>query len=175
MYEVTLLCLNGSNCLFGVQGLGYISSSSLKLHGSLNYTSLIIDSHFTLKIAWTVLHHFYNSLHPTSHVSGVLPKFVSLWLAPEVINRRGKNLTFAADIYSLAVFMYELSTRNTPFCVDPANTAQVEGKDDGVNLPAHSRKVNLSKPHLREQSASSNSWLFPPFAIGSPESQSRAF
>lgn len=88
----------------------------------------MIDSYFTLKIAGSGLHHFYTSLHPERRLTDVLPRFMCLWIAPEILHRNTKALTPTVDIYSLGVIMYEIMTRNTPFGVDPNNQTALEGK-----------------------------------------------
>ncbi|OQV22205.1 Atrial natriuretic peptide receptor 2 [Hypsibius exemplaris] len=127
-----------------LRGLRYIHASPLRYHGVLAFFNLIIDEHFTLKIDRVGGVHFYHSsVRSVEERTSVFPimRIGNLWMAPEamdVIPEEGLiNLPPpgpAADIFSLGVILYEMSTRNPPFNVDIVNITAIKDKIREIRL-----------------------------------------
>lgn len=108
-------------------GLNYIHSSPIGLHGHLTTGHCLIDSRWILKISSFGLNEFKYYEYSIKNEAEIYKIFKCLiWLAPEVL----RTNFFAdsrflippgnqkSDIYSLSLIVYEIITRKIPFLTD---------------------------------------------------------
>ncbi|XP_055332551.1 atrial natriuretic peptide receptor 2-like isoform X2 [Paramacrobiotus metropolitanus] len=114
------------------RALEYIGRISLRIHGALDFSCLIIDEHFSLKIVRLGMHQLQQSLQSSQKSAESFPRICRLWMAPEVLRNANHAYTPAADIFSLGVILYEIATRKTPFNVDVFDPVAVEAMVERV-------------------------------------------
>ncbi|XP_055340727.1 atrial natriuretic peptide receptor 2-like [Paramacrobiotus metropolitanus] len=145
------------------RALEYIGRISLRIHGSLDFSSLIIDEHFSLKIARLGMHQLQQSLHSSLKAAESFPRICCLWMAPEVLRNTSHAHTSTADIFSLGVILYEIATRKTPFNVDVfdpvAIEAMVERVKNGFLKPS---TYEMKNTHPTMVTLIYRSWTFNP-------------
>ncbi|KAK3797487.1 hypothetical protein RRG08_042087 [Elysia crispata] len=104
-----------SLCTDIINGLCYLHDSPVRFHGRLNSEVCLIDNRFTVKLADYGLTTLYSAL--VVNKSSQEYKKECLWKAPELL--RGDTLKQfggrEADIYSCAIVMDEVFTREAPY------------------------------------------------------------
>lgn len=102
-----------------VQGIQFLHASKPPiLHGDLKAKNILVDSRFRAKVADFGFSHF-----KTAKQRNIL-QGTPFYMAPEYL-RRHSEYTTACDIYSLAMIIYEIYARASPF----------EGEDPRKVLP----------------------------------------
>ncbi len=131
-----------SSIYLSFQGMTFLHSTDIKVHGNLKSSNCLVDSRWQLKLTDYGLPTFKSKQikpHSCEHakyrgmihfiiislvsVNGVAPKVIlcffldMLWKAPELLRSaysNGKG-TQAADIYSFAIILQEFHTRKGPY------------------------------------------------------------
>ncbi|XP_053381094.1 atrial natriuretic peptide receptor 1-like [Mercenaria mercenaria] len=95
-----------------VEGMHYLHTSPLVVHGRLTSSNCVIDSRFVLKITGFGLKSI--SYRESQMEHGYSPSM--LWMAPEHVRayppRKSSQL---GDVYSFGIILYEMCTRNEPY------------------------------------------------------------
>eukprot|EP00002_Diphylleia_rotans_P011899 TRINITY_DN233_c0_g2_i11.p1 TRINITY_DN233_c0_g2~~TRINITY_DN233_c0_g2_i11.p1 ORF type:complete len:1491 (-),score=353.01 TRINITY_DN233_c0_g2_i11:2172-6428(-) len=108
------------------KGLQYLHMSSPPiLHRDLKSPNLLLDGKWNLKIS-----DFGLSGVSLTRKDGDAPPGTLLWMAPEVI--RGHEYTKKADIYSYAVIMWEVFTRQEPYQGELVESVTVRVSEQGL-------------------------------------------
>ncbi|XP_055884302.1 atrial natriuretic peptide receptor 1-like isoform X2 [Biomphalaria glabrata] len=98
-----------------VKALTFLNKHPLRVHGRLTSDVCMIDSRFSVKIACYGLPTIYDHIK-LQNKNQSLEKDL-LWVAPELL-RHGGNPTPQGDVYSLAIIMSEMLTRDEPYSND---------------------------------------------------------
>nr|KAI8750182.1 atrial natriuretic peptide receptor 1-like [Biomphalaria glabrata] len=98
-----------------VKALGYLHKHPLRVHGRLTSDVCMIDSRFSVKVGYYGLPTVYDEIKLQSQ-NQTLEKDL-LWVAPELLRHGGKP-TPQGDVYSLAIIMSEMLTREEPYSND---------------------------------------------------------
>ncbi|XP_059159102.1 atrial natriuretic peptide receptor 2-like [Physella acuta] len=93
----------------------YIHKQPIRVHGRLNSEACLIDSRFSVKVAYYGLPTIYDRIQLASKQQSNEKDL--LWKAPEVL-RPGGIATPEADVYSLGIVISELLTRDEPYSQD---------------------------------------------------------
>ncbi|WAR31536.1 ANPRA-like protein [Mya arenaria] len=131
------VCILTEHCSRGsLQGMHYLHSSSIGVHGRLTSSRCVIDSRFVLKITGFGLNimndtnnrkqHQDNLYCETPYITELTIKFNNdatnlslpelLWMAPEHLrNYPPRQSSQAGDVYSFAIIIYEMCTRAEPY------------------------------------------------------------
>ncbi|CAL1532217.1 unnamed protein product, partial [Lymnaea stagnalis] len=106
-----------SLCTDIINGLCYIHESPVKYHGRLNSEVCLIDNRFSVKLTDLGLPTLYSSFNVD--VTSQEFKHECMWKAPEVL-RGGRFMaeTKEADIYSYALILQEVITKDSPYSVE---------------------------------------------------------
>lgn len=100
-----------------VKGMSYLHSSEIKSHGALKSSNCVVDSRFVLKIADFGLRSLreYDDISENSNSYAFWRKY--LWTAPELLRLRSipPEGTQKGDVYSFAIIVHEIVTRQGPF------------------------------------------------------------
>ncbi|KAH9504635.1 Nitrogen permease reactivator protein [Bulinus truncatus] len=98
-----------------VKALSYLHKHPLRVHGRLTSEVCMIDSRFSVKVGFYGLPTIYDYIklqsQNQSHEKDLL------WVAPELLRNRGKP-TQQGDVYSLAIIISEMLTREEPYSND---------------------------------------------------------
>ena len=87
------------------------------IHRDLKSPNLLVDKHWRVKVSDFNLSKLMDEGSVMSSMAATNPR----WLAPEILT--GNNATFASDVYSFAIVMWELLTWDLPW--GPTNPWQV--------------------------------------------------
>ncbi|EFP05972.1 hypothetical protein CRE_04898 [Caenorhabditis remanei] len=121
-------------------GLGYIHSSFLEVHGQLTSRSCLIDNRWQIKISDYGLGFL--------RVHDRIDKQKMLWIAPELLREEWSERTQEGDVYSFAIVCAELLTRSSPFDIENRRETEEEViynlKKGGFNAPRPSLDVDES-------------------------------
>ncbi|XP_025194513.1 atrial natriuretic peptide receptor 1 [Melanaphis sacchari] len=109
-----------------IKGMCYLHSSELRSHGGLKSSNCVVDSRFVLKIADFGLRSLRNS-HTNESISDSDSYAYwrgFLWTAPELlrISDPPAEGTPKGDVYSFAVIVHEIVTRQGPFYLGDGNS-----------------------------------------------------
>ncbi|XP_064641678.1 speract receptor-like isoform X2 [Lineus longissimus] len=97
-----------------LKGLTVIHESEIHFHGRLKSSNCLIDSRWVLKLTDFGLSHFRSG--EDKKEDGDYAHFRSLlWTAPELLRNPSCPGTQKGDIYSVAVILYEIHSRNGPY------------------------------------------------------------
>ncbi|XP_031573570.1 speract receptor-like [Actinia tenebrosa] len=97
-----------------VEGMIFLQSSEIKIHGNLKSSNCLVDGRWVLKITDFGLWSLKNE--PKKREAKEL-----LWTAPEMLRSGEESATQKADVYSFAIILQEMETRTPPFyeyCLD---------------------------------------------------------
>jgi len=98
--------------LDAAKGMLYLHNHSPPIiHRDLKSPNLLVDKHWRLKVSDFNLSKLLEEGAVMSSMAATNPR----WLAPEILG--GNNATFASDIYSFAVVMWEMMTWELPWGV----------------------------------------------------------
>lgn len=120
------------------QGMSYLHSSNIQVHGRLKSTNCVVDNRMVVKITDFGCH---TILNPGRGPAGsrllsvvaallwhqpvfavTLPLLSDLWTAPEHLRKNG--VSQKGDVYSYAIIAHEIIMRRPPFytqsCSNPA-------------------------------------------------------
>ncbi|XP_052224888.1 atrial natriuretic peptide receptor 1-like [Dreissena polymorpha] len=103
-----------------VEGMHYLHTTGIGVHGRLTSSRCVIDSRFVLKITGFGLN-FINEVHAKKqHVENMnvsLPEL--LWMAPEHLRLYPpRQISQSGDVYSFAIILYEMCTRTEPYTAE---------------------------------------------------------
>lgn len=100
-----------------LQGMRYLHSTPLRVHGSLSSRNCVVDARWVLKITDYGLPAFYEALGQPAPAKTAKEQ---LWMAPEAL-RNLKNYpkygTQPSDVYSFGIIMQEVVVRGEPYCM----------------------------------------------------------
>ncbi|KAH9498148.1 hypothetical protein Btru_008389 [Bulinus truncatus] len=102
-----------SLCTDIINGLCYLHKSPVRCHGRLNSEVCLVDNRFSVKLADFGLPSLYCSFF--EDVTSQQYKHACLWKAPEILRSGDRRGQPEADIYSFAIIMSEVITRDFPF------------------------------------------------------------
>lgn len=104
--------------LDAAKGMLYLHAHSPPIiHRDLKSPNLLVDKHWRVKVSDFNLSKLMEEGSVMSSMAATNPR----WLAPEILT--GNNATFASDVYSYAIVMWELLTWDLPW--GPTNPWQV--------------------------------------------------
>ncbi|KAH9504637.1 Nitrogen permease reactivator protein [Bulinus truncatus] len=106
-------CSKGS-----LQALSYLHKSPLRVHGRLTSEVCMIDSRFSVKVGFYGLTTIYDYIKLSNQDQSCVKD--QLWVAPEMLRHGGKP-TQQGDVYSLAIIISEMLTREEPYSNDHDN------------------------------------------------------
>ncbi|XP_075146651.1 atrial natriuretic peptide receptor 1 isoform X2 [Haematobia irritans] len=104
-----------------VRGMQFLHNSDIKSHGNLKSSNCVVDSRFVLKICDFGLHTLRRTTADKDDVENCNSHSYwskLLWTAPELLkmeNNRPPEGTQKGDVYSFAIIVHEISTRQGPF------------------------------------------------------------
>lgn len=101
-----------------VKGMSYLHSSDVRSHGSLKSSNCVVDSRFVLKIADFGLHSLRFCAEDADDKDSYAYWRKQLWTAPELLRmgpQRPPEGTQRGDVYSFAIIVHEIITRQGPF------------------------------------------------------------
>ncbi|CAG2061437.1 unnamed protein product [Timema podura] len=112
----TFEALTSLDVVEGLEGMRYLHSSPIKVHGYLTSRNCVIDARWVLKITDYGLPSFFEaqSIPPPNKTARDL-----LWTAPELLRNQNlqKRGTQTGDVYSFGIIMQEVVVRGEPFCM----------------------------------------------------------
>uniref|UniRef100_A0A1B6L105 Guanylate cyclase n=1 Tax=Graphocephala atropunctata TaxID=36148 RepID=A0A1B6L105_9HEMI len=102
-----------------VKGMSYLHASEIRSHGSLKSSNCVVDSRFVLKIADFGLRSLRHCDDSCSGSDSYAYWRKLLWTAPELLRLRHLPAegTQRGDVYSFAIIVHEIVTRQGPFYV----------------------------------------------------------
>ncbi|BFZ15498.1 hypothetical protein BsWGS_18537 [Bradybaena similaris] len=102
-----------SLCTDIINGLCYLHEGSAKCHGRLTSETCLVDNRFSVKLADYALPSLYSYVleDPCSQDY----KTACLWKAPEVLRSGDRRGSRESDIYSFAIILSELISRESPY------------------------------------------------------------
>ncbi len=133
------------------KGLSYLHDQKI-VHRDLNSAVILLDNHYQAKISG-----FESAkIKLTDNNTVTQTRGESRWLAPEILFE-GKNPTFASDIYSYGMILWEIASRRLPYpetksVFEVVNLIQKGNEKIPTDCPAGYRKVIENcwkKPHER--------------------------
>ncbi|XP_069679503.1 atrial natriuretic peptide receptor 1-like isoform X3 [Periplaneta americana] len=101
-----------------VKGMSYLHSSDVRSHGSLKSSNCVVDSRFVLKITDFGLHSLRGCGEDAEDKDSYAYWRKQLWTAPELLrmgSQRPTEGTQKGDVYSFAIIVHEIITRQGPF------------------------------------------------------------
>lgn len=101
-----------------VKGMSYLHSSEVRSHGSLKSSNCVVDSRFVLKITDFGLYSVRSSTEDADDKDSYAYWHRQLWTAPELLRagpQRPPEGTQKGDVYSFAIIVHEIITRQGPF------------------------------------------------------------
>ncbi|XP_059217857.1 atrial natriuretic peptide receptor 1 isoform X1 [Stomoxys calcitrans] len=105
-----------------VRGMQFLHNSDIKSHGNLKSSNCVVDSRFVLKICDFGLHTLRRATadkdNDVENCNSHSYWSKLLWTAPELLkmeNNRPPEGTQKGDVYSFAIIVHEISTRQGPF------------------------------------------------------------
>ncbi|XKL59223.1 hypothetical protein PGB90_000239 [Kerria lacca] len=101
-----------------VKGMCYLHGSEIKSHGGLKSSNCVVDSRFVLKITDFGLRNLRNDSENSSNGTDSYAYWRRLlWTAPELlrITNPPPEGTQKGDVYSFAIIVHEIVTRQGPF------------------------------------------------------------
>ena len=107
-----------------VEGMYFLHSSSLKFHGHLKSSNLLVDGRFTVKISDYGLNCVYDRMKQDEDTN---PRDL-FWTAPEHLRAKDplRSGSPKGDVYSFAIICREVITRMGPF--DPTSDLMMNSK-----------------------------------------------
>ncbi|RZF48575.1 hypothetical protein LSTR_LSTR011900 [Laodelphax striatellus] len=111
-----------------VKGMCFLHSSDIRSHGSLKSSNCVVDSRFVLKIADFGLRSLRESDDAGDQSDSYAFWRKLLWTAPELIRMRHPppEGTQKGDVYSFAIIVHEIVTRQGPFYMGDINLSPKE-------------------------------------------------
>ncbi|KAK6989894.1 atrial natriuretic peptide receptor 1-like isoform X1 [Biomphalaria glabrata] len=106
-----------------VRALIYIHKHPLRVHGRLTSEVCMIDSRFSVKVGYYGLPTIYDSVKLLSKTQR--KENDNLWIAPELLSCTGRA-TQKGDVYSLAIIISEILTREEPYSNDKDHMSSQE-------------------------------------------------
>ncbi|KAL1122570.1 hypothetical protein AAG570_002900 [Ranatra chinensis] len=108
-----------------VKGMSFLHNSDIKVHGNLKSSNCVVDSRFVLKIADFGLMALRNQTGSCADSDSYAYWKKLLWTAPELlrINHRHIEGTQKGDVYSFAIIVHEIVTRQGPFYMGETSTS----------------------------------------------------
>ncbi|KAG7464615.1 hypothetical protein MATL_G00167310 [Megalops atlanticus] len=118
-----------------IRGMKYLHHHDI-IHARLKSRNCVVDGRFVLKVT----EYGYNGILESQNMTIEENKPEDLlWTAPELLRdlRKERKGTFQGDVYSFAIIMQEIISRNAPFCM--------------LDMPAHEiiEKVRSPPPLCR--------------------------
>lgn len=101
-----------------VKGMSYLHSSDVRSHGSLKSSNCVVDSRFVLKITDFGLHIVRACAEDADDKDSYAYWHKQLWTAPELLRmgpQKPPEGTQKGDVYSFAIIVHEIITRQGPF------------------------------------------------------------
>ncbi|XP_060554776.1 atrial natriuretic peptide receptor 1-like [Ruditapes philippinarum] len=130
-----------------VEGMNYLHASPIHTHGRLTSTKCVIDSRFVLKITGFGLDSLNKVPRNTDVADNIYTTLPELaWMAPEHLRvYPPRKCSQPGDVYSFAIILYEMCTRNEPY----ANEPWYISLDDTLQKIKHGRS-RFVRPTLNE-------------------------
>ncbi|XP_039282700.1 atrial natriuretic peptide receptor 1 isoform X3 [Nilaparvata lugens] len=111
-----------------VKGMCFLHSSDIRSHGSLKSSNCVVDSRFVLKIADFGLRTLRESDDAGDQSDSYAFWRKLLWTAPELLRMRHPppEGSQKGDVYSFAIIVHEIVTRQGPFYMGDINLSPKE-------------------------------------------------
>ncbi|KAF5272833.1 hypothetical protein FQR65_LT00429 [Abscondita terminalis] len=123
-----------------IKGMHYLHNSEIKTHGSLKSSNCVVDSRFVLKITdfgiqFLRMHTRGDSIDENSHSFWQR----QLWTSPELLRDNNPPLTGTqkGDVYSFAIIVHEIVTRQGAFYLGEDHEMSTKGEGfslDGLGV-----------------------------------------
>eukprot|EP00794_Sanderia_malayensis_P016937 gene16937-18644_t len=97
------------------RGMQYLHNSSIKYHGSLKSSNVVIDSRWVCKIADFGLRKFKSGQQLDPERSNDYIFSQMLWTAPENLSANSNAFTPMSDVYSYGIILQEILLRDVPY------------------------------------------------------------
>ncbi|KAH9498564.1 Nitrogen permease reactivator protein, partial [Bulinus truncatus] len=151
---VTEPCIKGS-----LGGLCYIHDSAIKYHGRLTSEVCLIDNRFSVKLADFGLPSLFHESQ--DDVISQEYKHDCMWKAPEVLKSGSAHAgSKEADVYSFAIILQEILTKDAPYSVESAymTTDEIISKVVAGSNPPFRPTIELPNSMLVMTSLIENCW-----------------
>ncbi|XP_067133569.1 atrial natriuretic peptide receptor 2-like [Centruroides vittatus] len=103
-----------------VEGMTFLHNSDFQFHGKLKSSNCLIDGRFMVKLSEFGMVSVYSQIH-----SEVINPRSYFWTAPEHLRDKNYKASKKGDVYSFAIILQEVITRNGPFeCGDTKNKSR---------------------------------------------------
>jgi len=121
-------------------GMQYLHSADIKFHGHLTSSNCVVDSRWVLKITDHGLREFKspNEQRLSVRVRDYQVNYQKLlWTAPEILRQKRKHYTGSpkGDVYSFAIIVHELETRNLPYSECHLESEEIVGRVSAGTIP----------------------------------------
>ncbi|KAK3783192.1 hypothetical protein RRG08_046985 [Elysia crispata] len=140
-----------------VKALTYIHKRSIRYHGRLTSEVCLIDSRFSVKVGGYGLNSIFDRIQQQSKEDG--RERDKLWMAPEHLRTDGKG-SQEGDIYSLAIIMSEVISRDEPYSSDKEylTTKEVLNKVRACEDPPFRPAVTAPPELVQLETVMKQSW-----------------
>ncbi|CAH1786477.1 unnamed protein product [Owenia fusiformis] len=97
-----------------VNGMLYIHTSPVKVHGKLKSSNCVVTGRFTVKITDFGLPMLYNDGSSVKQLEHKVNN-LAFWIAPEILRGSDTRATQKGDVFSFAIILQEIITRQMPY------------------------------------------------------------
>ncbi|NP_999705.1 speract receptor precursor [Strongylocentrotus purpuratus] len=128
-----------------VKGIVYLHSSEIKSHGHLKSSNCVVDNRWVLQITDYGLNEFKKGQKQDVDLGDHAKLARQLWTSPEHLRQEGSMPTAGSpqgDIYSFAIILTELYSRQEPFHENEMDLADIIGRVKSGEVPPYRPILN---------------------------------
>ena len=130
-----------------IQGVKYLHNKNI-IHRDLKPNNIFLDKKLEIKIGDFGLTAKLNNERERKHSVCGTPHY----MAPEIIEQKGKGYSFEVDIWSIGIIMYKLLTGNYPFVEKSTDTKEIYKQilENNLEFPSEPQISDVSKDLIRQ-------------------------